>query len=226
MSERAIVSNGGGEVSPIMVKTKIKDPVRVQKKQKQICRGAMKVFRTKGFHAASIREIAKASRISLGSLYDYIEKKEDILFLAHKEILDQIYRQVDESLAKYQDPRDQLTHVLGQIFRLSFQLKDEILFIYTETKSMEKKYLSEILQRESAFVGAIEAMIKRGVDRGSFDCSNPTVLANVIALTGAIIPLRGWNILPHFGEEEVVDELITIFQKGLFVNNVTPGYRV
>ena len=203
-----------------MVKTKIKDPIRVQKRQEQICRGAMKVFRTKGFHAASIREIAKASRISLGSLYDYIEKKEDILFLVHKEILDQIYRQVDESLTKYQDPRDQLTHVLGQIFRLSFQLKDEILFIYTETKSMGKKYLNEILQRETEFVGAIEAMIRRGVDEGSFDSNHPAILANVIALTGAIIPLRGWNILPHYSEEEVVDELITIFQKGLFVRNV------
>ncbi|MEJ2716019.1 MAG: TetR/AcrR family transcriptional regulator [Deltaproteobacteria bacterium] len=203
-----------------MVKTKIKDPVRVQKKQKQIFRGAMKVFRTKGFHAASIREIAKACRISLGSLYDYIETKEDILFLVHKEILDQIYRRVDESLTKYQDPRDQLTHVLAEIFRLSFQLKDEILFIYTETKSLEKKYLYEVLQRESEFVEAIEAMIRRGVNEGSFDSSNPAVLANVIALTGAIIPLRGWNILPHYGEKEVVDELITIFQKGLFVHKV------
>ena len=154
-----------------MVKTKIKDPELIKKRQRQICRGAMKVFRKKGFHATSVREIAKASRISLGSLYDYIEKKEDILFLVHRHILDQIYSGIDESVKKHNNPLAQITFLLRENFRRSIQLKEDILFIYTETKTLDKRYMHQVLQRESEFVGAFEKIIKKGVHQGVFECS-------------------------------------------------------
>jgi len=196
-----------------MVKTKVKDPELVKKRQQQICRGAMKVFRKKGFHAASIREIAAACRMSLGNLYNYIEAKEDILFLAHRMILDQIYLQLDRCMERYENPVDQLVNLVREIHLMSFRLKDEILFVYTETKSLDKKYLPEVLGREQEFVGAIESLIRRGVSEGVFNSANPKILANVIAYFGAIVPLRGWNILSDYGEEEVIDELVALVRK-------------
>jgi AcrR family transcriptional regulator len=185
------------------------------KKQRQICKGAMSVFRTKGFHATSIREIAKASRMSLGSLYYYIEKKEDILFLVHKEVLSQIYSRLEESVKSHDDPATQLVHALRELFDLTCELKDEMLFIYTETKSLKKKYLREILEREAEFVKAIESLIRRGVEEGKFVCRHPDIYANILAFTGTIVPLRGWNILPNHSEEEVFNELVDLFLRGL-----------
>jgi AcrR family transcriptional regulator len=185
------------------------------KKQRQICKGAMSVFRTKGFHATSIREIAKASRMSLGSLYYYIEKKEDILFLLHKEVLSQIYSRLEEPVKSHDDPATQLVHALRELFDLTCQLKDEMLFIYTETKSLKKKYLREILEREAEFVKAIESLIRRGVEEGKFVCRHPDIYANILAFTGTIVPLRGWNILPNHSEEEVFNELVDLFLRGL-----------
>jgi len=196
-----------------MVKTKVKDPELVKRRQQQICRGAMKVFRKKGFHAAPIREIAAACRMSLGNLYNYIETKEDILFLAHKMILDQIYLQLDRCMERYENPVDQLVNLVREILLMTFRLKDEILFVYTETKSLDKEYLAEVLEREREFVGAIESLIRRGVNQGLFNSSNAKVLANVIAYFVAIVPLRGWNILPDYGEEEVIDELVGLVRK-------------
>ena len=91
---------------------KIKNAELIEKKKQQIYRGAMKVFKNKGFHAASIREIAEASQISLGSLYDYIEKKEDILFLVHQNCLDQIYNRIEKHMAPHADPHEQFINVL------------------------------------------------------------------------------------------------------------------
>jgi AcrR family transcriptional regulator len=200
-----------------MVKTKIKNPERIRKKQEQICRGAMKVFKTKGFHAASIREIASSARMSIGSLYDYIEKKDDILFLLHKDILDKIYQRLNESLRRFDDPADQLVSVLRDLFLLTCQMKDEMLFVYTETKSLEKKYLYEVLRKEAEFVSALESIIKRGIEKGVFECQKSALLANIIIFIGAIIPMRGWNILPQFSEEETLEELIDMIVKKLHV---------
>jgi len=198
-----------------VVKTKVKDPELVKKRQQQICRGAMKVFRTKGFHAASIREIAQASRLSLGSLYDYIEKKEDILFLVHVQVLDSIYHRLNESIVRFDNPVDQLVSALRELFRLASLLKDEILFVYTETKSLEKEYLVRVLQRESEFIHAFESLIRKGVDEGVFHCRNADILANIITFLGSLIPLRGWNILPKHSEEEISEEIIALVLKGL-----------
>jgi AcrR family transcriptional regulator len=209
--------------SSAMVHSKVKDPELVRKKQQQICRGAMRVFRNKGFHAASIREIAKACRMSLGSIYDYIEKKEDILFLAHKMVLDQIYLELDECLRKYQGTVDQFGHLVEEILHMTFRLREEILFIYTETKSLEKRYLYEVLRRETGFVEAIENLIKKGVNEGVFGCSNPHIVANLVAYILAIVPLRGWNVLPHYEEQEVVEQLASLVQKLVSVENRSAG---
>ena len=189
------------------VKTKVKDPELIRKKQQQLCGGAMKVFRTKGFHAASIREIARAAGMSLGSVYDYIERKEDILFLVHNEVLDRIYSHMDAVVERIDDPREQLFTVMSELIELSFTLKEEMLFIYTETKSLDKWYLHEILKRESEFVDKFTALIEAGVKAGVFDCPHPGMTANLIVFMGAVIPLRGWNILPQGSPGDVVEAL-------------------
>jgi len=198
-----------------MIKTNIKNAELVRKRQKQICRGAIRVFRKKGFHATSMREIARSTRISLGNLYDYIEKKEDILFLAHRDILEQIYQAFEETAAKFEDPVQQLMNVIQEIVKRTFELREEILFCYTETKSLERKYLKEILRKESEFVGKIEALIRQGVEQDALRCEEPGIAANVIWYDMSILALRGWNILPRYSVEACTEELIRFTLRGL-----------
>jgi AcrR family transcriptional regulator len=194
---------------------KIKNAELIEKKKQQICRGAMKVFKTKGFHAASIREIAEASQISLGSLYDYIEKKEDILFLVHQNGLDQINSRIEKHMAPHSDPHVQFVNVLQELFRISIDLKDELMFMYTETKHLEKPFLNEILRQEKEFLSFLESLIKKCVDSGAFECQNPAIYANIISFLGTIIPMRGWDLFPKHSEEEVIDTLIHLVDSGL-----------
>jgi TetR/AcrR family transcriptional regulator, cholesterol catabolism regulator len=190
-----------------MIKTKVRTPDLVRRRQRQIFRGAVKVCRKKGFHGATVRDIAKASGMSLGSVYDYIEKKEDILFLIHKEVLDQIYAKMDDVVRRYDEPVAQLRHVFTELFELTLKLREEMLLIYTETKSLHGAYLREILNRESEFVGKYTALIEQGVRRGVFRCKSPDLLANILVFVGSILPLRGWNILPRHGEDDVCEML-------------------
>ena len=197
---------------------KIKNSELVKKRQQQICRGALTVFKKKGFHAASIREIAEASQISLGSLYDYIEKKEDILFLVHQHGMNQIYSRLQKWMDQYEDPYEQLIHVLKEIFLLSIDLKEEFSFMYTETKHLEKPYLEEILRQDKEFTSFLESLIKKCIDSGAVECRDPEIYVNIISFLAAMIPLRGWNLFPKHSEEEVIDELIRLILSGLTPN--------
>ena len=63
------------------VKTRIKNPELVRKKHLLIAAKATKLFIKKGFSKTSMRDISNATKITLGNLYSYIKKKEDVLCL-------------------------------------------------------------------------------------------------------------------------------------------------
>lgn len=189
--------------------------VRRKERQQQICRGAMKVFRVKGFHATSMREIAAASEVGLGNLYHYIRKKEDILFLVQKDVMDRLYGCFDECVKQSKDPVEQLVNVIRELVGLTFTLKEEMLFIYTETKSLDRKYMREILAGETQFIKAFESLIRKGIRQGVFHGEKPDLIANIIVFTLSIYPLRGWSTRPRRSNDELLDGLIRFVLMGL-----------
>ena len=48
-------------------------------REQQVRNAALRLFRDKGYHATSMRDIAEAVGINKGSLYSYIRSKEDLL---------------------------------------------------------------------------------------------------------------------------------------------------
>ena len=62
-----------------------------------IVSAAAKVFRTKGYHAATVRDIADEVGILKGSLYHHFDSKEDLLYLVVKEPIAQMYRTIAAS---------------------------------------------------------------------------------------------------------------------------------
>src|SRR5215470_2428344 len=59
-----------------------------RQKRLEILRSAAAAFRRRGYQGASMDEIAKALRMTKGSLYYYFENKEEILFFCHDYSLD------------------------------------------------------------------------------------------------------------------------------------------
>lgn len=69
------------------VASSIKDENKILERRQQIVRAGVKLFKEKGFHRATTRELAKAAGFSIGTLYEYIRTKEDVLFLVCDNIL-------------------------------------------------------------------------------------------------------------------------------------------
>jgi len=164
-----------------------------------------------------MREIAEASQITLGNLYNYIDKKEDILFLIHNDVVDKIYNSFDKIIKSYKNPVEQLVNVVGEIFDLTCELKDEMLFIYTETKSLKRQQMHTILQRESRFVSTFETIVEKVVKKRHIKLIEYDLMANIIVFAMAIYPLRGWNIMLKRSKEELRESLIKFILRGVGV---------
>jgi len=68
----------------------------VSKREQEIIAAAAKVFKEKGYHAATTRDIAAAVGIQQATLYYYISSKEELLYLVVREPIVRLYEQVEE----------------------------------------------------------------------------------------------------------------------------------
>jgi AcrR family transcriptional regulator len=73
-------------------------------KLESILRTSAAIFAEKGYHQASIRDIARATRVSLSGLYYYFESKEELLFLIQDHAFGTLLRDLEALLAGVDDP--------------------------------------------------------------------------------------------------------------------------
>jgi AcrR family transcriptional regulator len=193
------------------VETQIKNSELVRKKRLQIAMGASGLFIKKGYFQTSMREISKASGLTIGNLYDYITKKEDVLYLVF-DVFHSMWvgRLEEERVFEIEDSVKQLKTAIQKMLELVNEHRDMVLLMYTESKSLPKYFLKIILENESRLVECFEKILKRGIEKGVFKVKDSFLIANVIVYLLSIEPLRGWNLRRHY-EVGKMNGLITEF---------------
>ncbi|MFZ0298865.1 MAG: TetR/AcrR family transcriptional regulator [Candidatus Sulfotelmatobacter sp.] len=81
---------------------------RFDRRLAQILSHATDVFCEKGYEGASMRDLSRASGMSLAGLYYYFESKERLLFLIQKHTFTTIVRRLKSRLEEVRDPEQQI----------------------------------------------------------------------------------------------------------------------
>ncbi len=173
----------------------VKDEQLVEKRRNQMIRGAVSLFKEKGFHRTTTREIARAAGFSIGTLYEYIRTKEDVLFL----VCDSIYEQVRSRLSSMDLERGTLESLklgIDHYFRIIDEMQDEVLVMYQEAKVLSNEALPYVLKKEMEMVGMFEKLIRRCVENGELDINNEhqQLLAHNIFVQGQMWGFRRWAL--------------------------------
>ena len=202
------------------IETQIKSGELVRQKHLQIAAGATRLFIKKGYFKTSIREISKATGITIGNLYDYITRKEDILYLVFDVFHSAWIRRLEETgILKIEDPVEQLRMALQRMFETVHVYRDMVLLMYTEGKLLPKEFLRKILENESNLVKFFEEIITRGIEKGVFRVQDPFLLANVVVYLLSVEPLRGWNFRKDYTIEQINEFMMNfIMDKTLVVS--------
>ncbi len=83
-------------------------PKRFDRRLGQLLRHATEVFCDKGYEGASMRDLSRASGMSLAGLYYYFESKEKLLYLIQKHTFTTIMERLRGRLAGVSDPAQRL----------------------------------------------------------------------------------------------------------------------
>jgi TetR/AcrR family transcriptional regulator, cholesterol catabolism regulator len=81
---------------------------RFDRRLAEILNHATQVFCDKGYEGASMRDLSRASGMSLAGLYYYFESKERLLFLIQKHTFTTIVQRLKERLEGVADPEQQI----------------------------------------------------------------------------------------------------------------------
>ncbi|SES19145.1 TetR/AcrR family transcriptional regulator [Salipaludibacillus aurantiacus] len=174
----------------------VKDQRLIKKRRGQIIKAAVLLFNEKGYHKATTREVAKASGFSIGTLYEYIGSKEDILYL----VCDAVY---DEVMGKWEKLRDgnlegldRLYQVIEAYFRVIHSLQDEVLVLYQESKSLSDDALAYVLEKEMSMKAMFEKELKEARNSGiiSLHDEEISLACHNILVAGHMWTFRRWAV--------------------------------
>lgn len=189
------------------IKASVKDELLVEKRRNQMIKGAVTLFKEKGFHRTTTREIARAAGFSIGTLYEYIRTKEDVLYL----VCDSIYDHVRERLQKDLDPKkgtlNGLRLGIANYFRVMDEMQAEVLVMYQETKSLTKDALPYVLKREIEMVEMFEELLIHCVENGEINLTEKQVsmIAHNIFVQGQMWGFRRWALKKLYTLEEYIE---------------------
>ncbi|MBM4329703.1 MAG: TetR/AcrR family transcriptional regulator [Deltaproteobacteria bacterium] len=188
----------------MQVKAHVKDKNLIREKRKQIIAGAVQVFKKKGYHKATVREIAKEAKIGIGSIYDYVNSKDDILYLFFENYVTDFFEKVRSQASQISDPLLRLKDTFRAYVETAMELEDQVMLAYTQARYVKKKYLKIILRKESKIVEHFR-MILSELGKGSFDSH---LQANFLVFSGVFGVLRRWILKPNYSRKEIIDFLV------------------
>jgi len=190
-----------------VVQTQIKNPDLVERRRRQIVDAAVPLLVKNGFHKTTTRQIAKAAGFSIGTLYEYVACKEDVLYLVCEAIHDQIEKRIGDVLSRVQRGREALAAMVREFFLTSHRMSDVYLLMYQETHALPPQWREKVLENELRINELIHQGLKRiaeSGDLGDLDEDALKLLSHNISVMAHMWTFRRWVLSKEFTIEEYI----------------------
>lgn len=189
------------------IQASVKDEQLIEKRRDQMIKGAVSLFKEKGFHRTTTREIARAAGFSIGTLYEYIRQKEDILYLVCNTIYDQVYSRLKEDIDTEEGTVESLKKAIKTYFYVVHDMQDEVLVMYQEAKSLSKDALPYVLKKELEMTNLFKQMIQTCVNTGELQLTEQQceLHAHNIVVQGEMWAFRRWSLQKHYTLEQYIE---------------------
>src|SRR3954453_8871420 len=156
-----------------------------RRRDEEVLAAAARVFARRGYADSSVQDIADEVGILKGSLYHYIDTKEDLLFW----LLEDVHRDVEEILEEVAavDDLDPLARIGLYVHRqVVYNLDnfERISIYYHDVDALSAERLETVVNRRRAHERFITGLIREAQAQGLADASlDARILANCLFAT-------------------------------------------
>jgi TetR/AcrR family transcriptional regulator, cholesterol catabolism regulator len=129
---------------------------------------AAKLFAERGYHATGTTELCQAAGLGKGSLYYYVESKENLLYLIHERVMGQVFDTATR-IAGLDEPAAERLRKLGrEQISVIASYPDHVWVFLHEYRALTGERANQFAASRRRYERSIEKILQDGVDSGEF----------------------------------------------------------
>lgn len=163
---------------------------RANQRKKDILFAAAQVFNDKGYHEATIEEIADKIQYTKGSIYYYVKSKQDLLYQCNKLAMDMLIKKLDEIVDSSDGPEEKLRKIIQMHIKTAI---DEFAIMVTALQlefALEEPYKQQIIELRDVYERKILSILEEGVAKAIFKEMDLKITGFIII--GAMNWMKRW----------------------------------
>lgn len=175
---------------------------------------AAQVFRRKGFHGASMADIAEALDVQKASLYHHVKSKQEILLALLDRALSMLIDHIAEISSQTLPPDEKLRQMIRGYLSALSENADLTAVLLFEHRSLDKKTHTRHVPQRDKFEALWRDVLNEGVKTKVFE------LKDINLATRALMGVMNWTLTwyqPN-GEksiEQIADDYSDFMLKGM-----------
>ncbi|WP_291636596.1 TetR/AcrR family transcriptional regulator [Clostridium sp.] len=148
-----------------------------QKKQREdrIIDASLKLFTTKGFNETTMEEIAEKAEVGVGTLYNYMKSKGDLLLLIFTQKTENIYIKAEKIL---ENPTENLIETLMNLLKIYLEgilslpknLSRYFLSVVFSQQYNENNLNEDLMKLDYKLMGQLRNLLDWYKEKGLIDC--------------------------------------------------------
>jgi uncharacterized protein (TIGR00369 family) len=186
----------------------------VDERWRQIFEGACAVITKKGFAKASIREIAAAAGMPIPTMYQYLERKEDLLYHIYEYFMTDLVVALQQWRTPSLPPSKRIEGVIRTMVELFDKHHKYIKLMFQETRALTPEARHRVYELDKSYIAVIRELLDAAIIESDWKVRDSELAANFVYFLCCIWPLRHWTI-GRFGEKAVAEEIVQFVLNGL-----------
>jgi TetR/AcrR family transcriptional regulator, cholesterol catabolism regulator len=181
----------------------------------QVRAAALRLFKEKGYHATSMRDIADAVGINKGSLYSYIKSKEDLLVPVFDQAQGMLTSQIEEIAADTEaSPTERLKRALHAHVTAVAENLDVLTVYLSEWRQLAAESLATNRNQRERYASMFHQILRDGIATGEFrEMDTRIVMLGMIGMCNYLF--RWYRPDGRLAPDQIADELIEMVIRGV-----------
>jgi TetR/AcrR family transcriptional regulator, cholesterol catabolism regulator len=156
----------------------------------QLLAQAAQLFREKGYHATTMKDIAAELAILPGSLYHHIESKESLLIEIMQRGIEVLLERVRPIVSSSLSPVAKLEQIVHVHVASIAEYPDVLAVFLHELKSIPKERRGEQKRLRDEYDHLLRRVVEEGIAQGAFRAMDPRMIT--FAVLGMLNWLYAW----------------------------------
>lgn len=183
-------------------------------KREFIIEQAAKLFKEKGYKAASMRELAAKVGVEAASLYNHIESKEDLLNAICMNVANRYTSHIDELEHQDKSVIKKVEQLLRFHVREMMDNYEEVYVTDHDWRNMNDPHLSEYREMRRNYRKRFAAIVQQGIDNNEIKAVDAN--SAVMIFINAIGAVDQWHRIVHkVNRKDLEENIITILVDGI-----------